>query len=163
MQKEKSEHGRESWPIQWLWEETHVLKGVSLNPSTVNWMDIFHIYYKNCNICLKKRPQMAHLKRKTIKTWYQVHTDVSLRAMHIGNRQGHKKSKCKSHHQKKSKLENLKMLTSNSSRSKDEKIDREIIRKTTTATVSESERALVFSCKMLSILLQPFNKKLGHF
>lgn len=83
--------------------------------------------------------------------------------MHIGNRQGHKKSKCKSHHQKKSKLENLKMLTSNSSRSKDEKIDREIIRKTTTATVSESERALVFSCKMLSILLHPFNKKLGHF
>ena len=27
-------------PVLWLWEETHVLKVVSSNPSTVYWMDI---------------------------------------------------------------------------------------------------------------------------
>ena len=26
---------------QWIWEETHVLMVVGLNPSTVYWMDIF--------------------------------------------------------------------------------------------------------------------------
>ena len=30
--------------LKWLWEETHVLKGVGSNPNTVYWMDIFHIY-----------------------------------------------------------------------------------------------------------------------
>ena len=30
--------------VQWLWEETHDLKVVGLNPGTVYWMDIFHIY-----------------------------------------------------------------------------------------------------------------------
>ena len=36
-----------SWAVavvEWLWEETHVLKVVGSNPSTVYWMDIFHIY-----------------------------------------------------------------------------------------------------------------------
>ena len=31
--------------VLWLWEETHVPKVVSLNPSTVYWMDIFsHLF-----------------------------------------------------------------------------------------------------------------------
>ena len=30
--------------VQWLLEETHILKVVGANPSTVFWMDIFHIY-----------------------------------------------------------------------------------------------------------------------
>ena len=30
--------------VQWLWEETHVVKGVGSNPSTVYWMHIFHLY-----------------------------------------------------------------------------------------------------------------------
>ena len=30
--------------VKWLWEETHVPKIVSSNPSTVYWMDIFQIY-----------------------------------------------------------------------------------------------------------------------
>ena len=30
--------------VKWLWEETHVPKVVGLNPSTIYWMDIFHIY-----------------------------------------------------------------------------------------------------------------------
>ena len=30
--------------VQWLWEETRVPKVVGLNPSTVYWMDIFHMY-----------------------------------------------------------------------------------------------------------------------
>ena len=30
--------------IQWLWEETHVLKVMGSNPSTIYWMGIFHIY-----------------------------------------------------------------------------------------------------------------------
>ena len=29
--------------VQWLWEETHFLKAVGSNPSTVCWMVIFHI------------------------------------------------------------------------------------------------------------------------
>ena len=40
----------------WLWDETHVPKVVGSNPSTVYWMDIFHIFCcKNCNVCLKRR------------------------------------------------------------------------------------------------------------
>ena len=27
-----------------LWDETHVLKVLASNPSTIYWMDIFHIY-----------------------------------------------------------------------------------------------------------------------
>ena len=27
--------------VEWLWEETHALKAVGLNPSAVYWMDIF--------------------------------------------------------------------------------------------------------------------------
>ena len=39
--------------VQWLFEETHVLKVVDSNPSTIHWMDIFHIF---CwKICLKRR------------------------------------------------------------------------------------------------------------
>ena len=32
--------------VWWFWEETHVPKVVSLNPSTVYWMDmtLFHIH-----------------------------------------------------------------------------------------------------------------------
>ena len=30
--------------VYWLWEETHVPKVVGSNPSTIYWMDIFHIY-----------------------------------------------------------------------------------------------------------------------
>ena len=30
--------------VEWLWEETCVLKTVGLNPSTIIWMDIFDIY-----------------------------------------------------------------------------------------------------------------------
>ena len=30
--------------VRWLWEETHILKVVGSNPSTVYWMDIFHKY-----------------------------------------------------------------------------------------------------------------------
>ena len=30
--------------VQWLWDETRNLKVVFSNPSTVYWMDIFHIY-----------------------------------------------------------------------------------------------------------------------
>ena len=30
--------------VKWLWEETHVLKVVSLNPGTEWGMDIFHIH-----------------------------------------------------------------------------------------------------------------------
>ena len=30
--------------VQWLWEETHVLKLVGSYPSTEQWMDIFYIY-----------------------------------------------------------------------------------------------------------------------
>ena len=30
--------------VQWLWEETFILKVVGSNPSTVNWMDILHFY-----------------------------------------------------------------------------------------------------------------------
>ena len=43
-------------------------KVVGSNPTTVYWMDDFHIYLLyNCNVCLKrrktkKRPGMAHLK-----------------------------------------------------------------------------------------------------
>ena len=29
--------------VWWLWAETHVLKIVGSNPSTIYWMDIFHI------------------------------------------------------------------------------------------------------------------------
>ena len=39
--------------VYWLWEETHVLKMVGLNPSTIYWMDIFCC--KNCNVCLKRQ------------------------------------------------------------------------------------------------------------
>ena len=30
--------------IEWLWVETHAPKVVGLNPITVYWMDIFHLY-----------------------------------------------------------------------------------------------------------------------
>ena len=31
--------------VQWLWEEIHVPKAVSLNPSTIYWLDIFsHLF-----------------------------------------------------------------------------------------------------------------------
>ena len=30
--------------VYWSWEETHVPKVVGLNPGTVYWMDIFHLY-----------------------------------------------------------------------------------------------------------------------
>ena len=33
---------------------THVQEGVSSNPSTRYWMDIFHISCKNSNVCLKR-------------------------------------------------------------------------------------------------------------
>ena len=29
---------------RWIWEENRVLKVMCSNPSTVYWMDIFHIY-----------------------------------------------------------------------------------------------------------------------
>ena len=29
--------------VQWLWEKTDVQEAVSSNPSTRDWMDIFHI------------------------------------------------------------------------------------------------------------------------
>ena len=41
--KEKTQ--RRSWAgamVQWLWEETHVPKVLSLNPGIIYWMDIFH-------------------------------------------------------------------------------------------------------------------------
>ena len=31
--------------VKWLWEETHVLKVVGLNPSTIYWMDIFSHWF----------------------------------------------------------------------------------------------------------------------
>ena len=36
----------------WLWEETHVQKVVGSNPSTLYWMENFHIYLccENCNV-----------------------------------------------------------------------------------------------------------------
>ena len=37
-------------PEPWLWEETHILKVVGLNPSLIYWMDIFHIIF--CKIVL---------------------------------------------------------------------------------------------------------------
>ena len=41
----------------WLWEHTHVPKVVSSNPSTIYWMNIFHISIccKICTVCLKRR------------------------------------------------------------------------------------------------------------
>ena len=50
---------------------THVPKAVSSKPSTIYWMDIFHIPIccKICNVCLKrqklmkKRMGLAHLKQ----------------------------------------------------------------------------------------------------
>ena len=29
--------------VEWLWEETHMMKVVGSNPSAIYWMDIFHI------------------------------------------------------------------------------------------------------------------------
>ena len=31
--------------VWWLWEETHVLKVVGSNPSTIYWMKNFRIYF----------------------------------------------------------------------------------------------------------------------
>ena len=43
-------------PVQWLWEETHVLKFVGSNPSTVYWIDIFpQIFVANIVMFLKIR------------------------------------------------------------------------------------------------------------
>ena len=36
---------KQSSLVQWLWEQTHVTKVVGLNPSTVFWMDIFHLLF----------------------------------------------------------------------------------------------------------------------
>ena len=39
--------------VLWLWEETHVPKVVSLNPSTVYWMDIFsHLFVVKIVMCV---------------------------------------------------------------------------------------------------------------
>ena len=41
--------------VLWLLEETQILKALSSNPSTVNWMELFTlICRKICNVCLKK-------------------------------------------------------------------------------------------------------------
>ena len=34
--------------VWWLWEETHFLKVVALNLSTIYWIDIFHIHFVDC-------------------------------------------------------------------------------------------------------------------
>ena len=55
--------------VLWLWEETHVLKVVGSNPSTVYWMAIFHTYllkfflFEKTKIH-KKWPEMAHFFKK---------------------------------------------------------------------------------------------------
>ena len=46
-------HNRVGALVQWLWDETHVLKVVGSNPNTVYLMNIFsHIFVvKNCDVC----------------------------------------------------------------------------------------------------------------
>ena len=42
---ERSPNCRAGALVKWLWEETHVLKVIGLNPSTIYWMDDFsHIF-----------------------------------------------------------------------------------------------------------------------
>ena len=60
--------------VYWLWEETHVMKVVGSNPSTIYWMDNF----SHCSVeklyCLlvesaiinKRRPGKANLKNKKL-------------------------------------------------------------------------------------------------
>ena len=41
--------------VLWLWAETHVLKIVGSNPSTIYWMDIFHIILLKKLLCLREK------------------------------------------------------------------------------------------------------------
>ena len=64
--------------FQWLWEETHVLKAVGLNPGAVYWMDMtfFHIDLLQKLYCVfektenktKKRPGLPHFFKKRFVT-----------------------------------------------------------------------------------------------
>ena len=39
--------------VQWLWEETHVVKVVGSNPGTIKWMDFFsHIFVVKIKLML---------------------------------------------------------------------------------------------------------------
>ena len=55
--------------FQWLWEETHVLKIMGLNPCTVYWMEIFHMNLLKkllIEVCLKNTEIKNTIDKYTI-------------------------------------------------------------------------------------------------
>ena len=58
---EKTEHKKLGWEpylVKCLWDETYVLKVVGSNPSTIYWMDIFHILFVVKMYCLVERKKI---------------------------------------------------------------------------------------------------------
>ena len=52
--------------VWWLWEETHILKFVGSNPSTVSWMDIFSQLFVLKIVMFASKDEN---KRKTGREW----------------------------------------------------------------------------------------------
>ena len=44
--------------VQWLWEETHVPKVMGSSPSTIYWLDNFHIYLMQKMLCLFEKTKI---------------------------------------------------------------------------------------------------------
>ena len=52
--------------VQWLWQQTHVVKVMSSNPNTIYWMKFLTlICFQICNVCLEKTEN----KRKRGRGW----------------------------------------------------------------------------------------------